>query len=152
MTEIRLYRAVQSSLDQVLPSILAKAAARGQRIVVLLPDKASVERYNELLWTYQADSFLPHGSAKDGHADQQPIWLTDQEENPNGAEILVTLRAENESIPAFAGGFALCCDLVDGRIEQETMAARKRWVAYKAQGHEMTYWLQTEQGWEKQDI
>lgn len=152
MTEIRLYRAVQSSLDQVLPSILAKAAARGQRIVVLLPDKASVERYNELLWTYQADSFLPHGSAKDGHADQQPIWLTDQEENPNGAEILVTLRAENEAIPAFAGSFALCCDLVDGRIEQETMAARKRWVAYKAQGHEMTYWLQTEQGWEKQDI
>lgn len=152
MTEIRLYRAVQSSLDQVLPSILAKAVGGGRRIVVLLPDQQSVARYNDLLWTYQADSFLPHGAAKDGSADQQPIYLTDQEENPNGAEILVTLRAENENIPAFAAGFSLCCDLVDGRIESETMAARKRWLSYKAQGHEMTYWLQTDKGWEKQDI
>ncbi len=152
MSEVRLYRAVQSALEQVLPSILAKAVAGGQRVVVLLPDKKAVDHYNELLWTYQADSFLAHGAAKEGHADQQPIWLTAVEENPNGASILVTLRAENENIPAFAEMFSLCCDLVDGRLEAETLAARKRWVAYKAQGHEMTYWLQTGQGWEKQPL
>src|SRR5690554_2126167 len=108
MTEVRLYRAVKNALDEVLPAILSKAMAGGKKIVVLLPDSEAVTRMNEWLWTYQPDSFLPHGAAKDGYAHAQPIWLTDQEENPNGAEILVTLRAENENIPAFTSSFALC--------------------------------------------
>ena len=33
-------------------------------------------------------SWLPHGTAQDGSAEEQPIWLTDSDENPNGAAFL----------------------------------------------------------------
>ena len=44
---------------------------------------------NALLWTYDEASFLTHGAARDGNAAAQPVWLTHQPENPNGATMLV---------------------------------------------------------------
>ena len=35
-----------------------------------------VESLNAQLWTYKERGFLPHGSAKDGFAEDQPGWLT----------------------------------------------------------------------------
>ena len=149
MTEIRFYHAQQSSLEQVLPGILGKALSGGRRIVVRLMDKAAVEKMNEHLWVYNPDSFLPHGSAKDGHASLQPVWLTDREENPNGADVLVTLRGGAQDGPANLGDFTLCCDMIDGRLPDDVSAARQRWKAYKDAGYEVTYWQQTDKGWEK---
>ena len=40
---------------------------------------------NERLWTYDDASFLPHGAAGDGDPATQPIFLTCEVENPNGA-------------------------------------------------------------------
>ena len=40
------------------------------------------------LGPYDPNGFLPHGNKRDGHGDRQPIWLTDQDENPNGASVL----------------------------------------------------------------
>jgi DNA polymerase-3 subunit chi len=37
-------------------------------------------------------------------------------------------------------------DIFDGRNEEAVSQARKRWVSYKAAGHELTYLKQTETG------
>ena len=39
------------------------------------------------LWTYSEDSFLPHGTARTGHAAEQPVYLTTGDDNPNGAGV-----------------------------------------------------------------
>jgi DNA polymerase-3 subunit chi len=99
------------------------------------------------LWTYDDASFLPHGSRRDGRAEQQPVWLTDREENPNGATMLVL--TDGTSSPAI-GRFRRCLDLFDGNDEAAVAAARERWRMAKADGHELTYWQQTERGgWTK---
>ena len=49
-----------------------------------------VAALNAQLWSYGHDSFLPHGSAEDGHGALQPIWLTHEDENPNRASVLFT--------------------------------------------------------------
>lgn len=149
MTEIRFYHAQQSSLEQVLPPILGKALSGGRRIVVRLSDKDAVEKMNEYLWVYNPDSFLPHGAAKDGHASLQPVWLTDRDENPNQADVLVSVRGDAPDVPANLADFTLCCDMIDGRLPGDVSAARQRWKAYKDAGYEVTYWQQTDKGWEK---
>jgi DNA polymerase-3 subunit chi len=117
------------------------------RAVVVAGSTERVEQLNSHLWTYDPASFLPHGSAKDGNAAEQPIWLTAQDENPNGADLLIlTDGAASDRV----AGFALCCELFDGNDSDAVQAARGRWKAYKEAGHAVTYWKQGERGgWEK---
>lgn len=146
MTEIRFYHLQTKTLEQALPELLTKALASGRRIVVRTSGKAATEALDVHLWTYRDDSFLPHGSARDGHAARQPVWLTEGTDNPNGADMLVlTEGAAAEGIEAFA----LCCDVFDGADDGAVAAARRRWKAVKDSDHEITYWQQTEKGWEK---
>ena len=148
MTEIRFYHLQSQSLEQALPGLLAKALQTGQNILVKTPDKRSAEHLNEILWTYDPNSFLPHGTEKDGHTDKQPIFITDQDENPNQADILIlTYGTSLETIK----DYKLCCEIFDGRSNEALQTARTKWKAYKNQGEEdLTYWQQTPQGgWEK---
>ena len=117
------------------------------RAVVLAGSTERQEYLNSLLWTYDPDSFLAHGSAGDGNAAQQPIYLTTTEENPNGAKVLVLVDGGNVS---FAGTFDRCLDIFDGGDPAAVSAARERWRSAKAAGFDVTYWQQSEQGrWEK---
>ncbi len=87
MTEVWFYHLETRTLDQVLPVLLVRSIARGWRAVVQAGGPERVEALNAHLWTYDEASFLPHGTAKDGDADAQPIYLTDGPENPNGAAL-----------------------------------------------------------------
>src|SRR5690606_18173117 len=88
MTEISFYHLQGSSLEQALPRLLERDAEGGKRAVVMMGSTERVQTLNNVLWTYQRDSWLPHGSAKDGNAEDQPVWLTAEDENPNGASFL----------------------------------------------------------------
>jgi DNA polymerase-3 subunit chi len=127
--------------------MLEKCLERGWRAVVMAGSPERVESLNQHLWTYKERGFLPHGSARDGEAALQPIWLTPEPENPNQAEVLfLTDGAEHGRI----GDFRLVCELFDGRDAEAVEAARGRWKAYRAAGHEVTYWQQTPRGnWER---
>lgn len=105
-----------------------------------------VEHLNQLLWTYDEASFLPHGSARDGNADRQPIFLTASDENPNRATMLVLVDGAQGVALA---GYARVCDMFDGNDETAVAAARQRWRDAKAAGHALTYWEQTGAGWVK---
>lgn len=146
MTEIRFYHLHRLPLEAALPKMLERVLQREQRAVVMAGSPERVEALAGHLWTYDDRSFLPHGCAADGFAEDQPIWLTDREENPNGADVLfLTDGALAEGLD----GFALCAILFDGRDEQAVGAARGCWKRWRDDGHRLTYWQQTERGWEK---
>lgn len=147
MTEIRFYHLTTRSLESALPEILQKALSGRHRIVVQTASEAEAERLNLHLWSHHSDSFIPHGSKKDGRADQQPIWLSAENKNPNGANVLVVTSGAFQESP---NDFTLICDLFDGRDETAVTAARARWKQYKDQSdYTLTYWQQTEKGWEQ---
>jgi DNA polymerase-3 subunit chi len=114
--------------------------------VVLAASEDRVEALSNQLWTYNPNAWLPHGTRKDGSAAEQPIWLTDREENPNDAKVLVL----TDGMTARLDDFTRCLDLFDGGNEEATTAARERWKGAKAAGHELHYWQQTETGWKEQ--
>ncbi len=146
-TEVNFYHLTRSSLEDTLPRLLTKTLQAGERAVVLLGSAERVDALNTHLWTYDPNGFLPHGAARDGDADRQPVWLTHVDENPNGANYLfVADHAQSERIASYKR----CFELFDGRDDVAVADARERWKAYKAAGHVMAYWQQTDGGgWEK---
>ena len=146
MTEIRFYHLERSPLEQVLPKMLMTSLQRDWRAVVIARSDERVEALNALLWVYDKDGFLPHGTKREGHADKQPVWLTTEEENPNGAHVVFLVDGSEIADP---GKFELCCEMFDGRDEEAVQRARDHWKAWKQVGHDVTYWQQTDKGWEK---
>jgi DNA polymerase-3 subunit chi len=147
MTDIGFYHLQRSPLEQALPKLLEKVLAAGKRAVLKAGSEDRVEALNSLLWTYDQRGFLPHGSRKDGHADAQPIWLTDLDDNPNDAQVLIlTDGTTSERVDSYER----CLDMFDGNDPDAVQAARERWKACNQAGHTVTYWQQTERGgWEK---
>ncbi len=147
MTDIGFYHLQNTPLEKALPKLLEKVLASGARAVVKAGSEERVEALNAALWVYHPYSFLPHGSARDGMAEHQPIWLTVEDENPNGASILIlTDGANSESV----GKFARCLEIFDGSDPEAVSTARERWKACKQAGHTVTYWRQTDKGgWER---
>jgi DNA polymerase III subunit chi len=146
MTQIGFYHLLKLPLEAALPKLLEKAQAAGLKVVVMAAPER-VEYLTSHLWTYSEESWLPHGSAKDGNAALQPIWLTEKDENPNGASVLVLCDGMR---PAEMAAYSRCLDLFDGNDDDAVKAARERWKAWKGEGHELVYYQQTERGgWEE---
>jgi DNA polymerase III subunit chi len=126
--------------------LLEKVLARGDRAVVMAGSEERVAALDTALWTYDDRSFLPHGTTRDGHAEDQPVWLTTSEENPNGAKVLIL----TDGATADLASWTLVLEIFDGNSDDTVAGARSRWKAHKEAGHELTYWKQDAQGrWEK---
>ena len=148
MTRIDFYHLQRTTLEAALPRLLGRVLDGGGRAVVRLGSEERVEALNNLLWTSGGRDFLPHGSAADGFAAAQPVWLTAGDDNPNGAGFL--LLAEGAAADDLAG-YERCLDLFDGNDPAAVEAARARWTRWKEAGHEVAYNLQNDDGrWERQ--
>ena len=147
MTEIRFYHLTRRTLEQALPTLLEKCLERGWRAVVMAASEQRVEDLARHLWTYADAAFLPHGTPRDGNAEHQPVWLSEADDNPNGAHVLfLTDGASSGRLDSFG----LVCELFDGNDDEAVGAARERWRAYRAAGHTLAYWQQSDTGkWEE---
>ena len=144
MTEIRFYHMEQSTLDQALPVIASKAFQSGKPILIKGPDKKEVKRLDDLLWTFNPQSFLPHGI---DNAKNQPILISVDDDNKNDARILILTHGCTHGDVT---QFDLVCEMLDGRVDTQISGARKRWKEYKQAEHALTYWQQDENGkWNK---
>ncbi|MGH1397731.1 MAG: DNA polymerase III subunit chi [Alphaproteobacteria bacterium] len=146
MTEIRFYHMERSPLEQTLPALVTKALSIDHKIMIKTPDEKSRESLNAHLWTFAPNSFLPHGSTKDGNPDHQPVWLTDKDENENAADLLILTGGTTHDD---LGQFKLVCEMLNGHDTDAIQAARARWKTYKDEGYDITYWQQGQKGWEK---
>lgn len=149
MTEMLFYHLDRFPLERVLPELLEKCVERQWHAVVQVGSEERCEALDAHLWTYRDDAFLPHGSARDGggaHAASalaQPVWLTTGDDNPNDAE--VRFLADGAE-PASIEGYRRVVMLFDGNDPDAVERARTVWKAAKTDGHEATYWQQTERG------
>ncbi len=147
-TEVLFYHLERQPLEKVLPNLLEKTLERGWRAVVQSGSEERLEALDLVLWTYAEGSFLPHGTRKDGHPADQPIFLTTGDESPNGAGVRFLVDG---AVPASLEGLVRAVFLFDGNDKDATDAARAQWQSLKAAGHTITYWRQSPEGrWEKQ--
>jgi DNA polymerase-3 subunit chi len=147
MTEVLFYHLEHQPLERALPAMVERTLERNWRAVIQCGSEERVEALDTLLWTYREDSFLPHGTRRDGNPQQQPVFLTSAEENPNQATVRFLVDgAELADVSAYAR----VVYLFDGRDAGAVERARQQWKAVKAAGCEVTYWQQSPDGrWQK---
>jgi DNA polymerase III subunit chi len=150
VAEIGFYHLTRTPLDQALPRLLGRVLEGGGRAMVLCGGPERVAALDAALWLCADPDWLPHGTARSGNAELQPIWLTEEdvpaEGAPNGARFLFLLDGADS---ARLDRFDRVLDLFDGNDEAALEAARRRWAAAKAAGHALSYWQQGPRGWER---
>ena len=145
MTEFGFYHLTRTTLPEALARLLERTLQSGQRALVLCPDTASLKALDTALWACPEPVWLPHGTAVDGDADLQPIWLSTEANPANGARFLFLVDGAETN----GGAFDRVFDLFDGNDPDRVEAARTRWRTAKESGHNPTYWKQGPRGWEK---
>jgi DNA polymerase III subunit chi len=153
VTEILFYHLERRALDAVLPGLVEKSLERGWRALIRADTAERAEAIDNLLWTYDDQSFLPHAQKGDGEPRDQPVLITTEDGNANDANILFLVGGAPappwDSAPVNA--LTRIVLLFDGRDPAMLDAARASWRAAKEAGHEITYWKESPGGkFEKQ--
>lgn len=148
MIEVGFYHLTRTALPEALARLLERTLQAGQRALVLCPDEARLKALDAALWACAEPVWLPHGTAADGDADLQPVWLDIRPDPANGARFLFLVDGVDFWSTETAD-FERVFDLFDGNDPDRVTAARTRWRAAKEFGHTLTYWKQGARGWEK---
>jgi DNA polymerase-3 subunit chi len=133
--KVDFYYLTRTPVEQTLPLIAEKVVGQGQRLLVVSGDDDQLKRLDTALWTYRADSFLPHGREGD-----QPILL---------AETICEEGFQNVSLcDGVWREEALSFDRTFYLFDAETVGnARTAWRSLSAlEEAECRYWKQTEEG------
>jgi len=114
--------------------LVEAAWERGKRLVITCADAAEAKELDDVLWTFDQGSFVPHEVVAPGgepqDADARVVLVTD-DSDPIGADVL--LQASPVS-PDFARSYPVVIDLVDHRTEEALAASRARYKAWVAGG------------------
>jgi len=113
MTEVLFYHLLRQPIERVLPTLLERSLERGWRVVVQASSEERVDALDAHLWTHADDSFLPHGTWRDSEAREQPILLTIDDRNPNGATVRFLI--EGAPVPADAADYTRFVLLLRGQ-------------------------------------
>ena len=123
MTEIMFYQLQRQPLERVLPTLIGKSLERGWRVVVQAASEERVEALDAQLWIFRDDSFLPHGTWREAEASEQPILLTLDGDNPNGATVRFLI--DGAPMPTDADAYRRIVLIVDGEDPDAVAAARE---------------------------
>ncbi|MGY4803914.1 DNA polymerase III subunit chi, partial [Teichococcus aerofrigidensis] len=122
MSEIGFYHLTRTPLEAALPKLLGRVLAGGGRAVVRVGDPLRLASLDTSLWLSADPDWLPHGTPQTGHAELQPIWLTEADEAPNGARFLFLVDG---AASARLGEYDRVFDLFDGQDEAAVAAPRR---------------------------
>ncbi len=143
--QVDFYHLTATPLDRALPQIAAKVVESGARLLIVSASDEQRDAIDRLLWTYRADSFLPHAQIGTATDSVQPILLAADVNAANGARQIAlvdgTWRDE-----------ALDFDRAFHFFEDDHIrAARDAWRALGSrEGVARRYWKQNDAGrWEQ---
>lgn len=143
--EINIYQTTEGQLISVIVRLLEKAHLSGYNCLFFSHILERVEIVDKTLWTFSTNSFIPHGSKKLGFIDKQPIYLTNEYENPNNSEILIIVDSFDYS--KFNKNFKKIMMVFEDASQLEHIQ-----VIYqdlKNSNKNVNYWKQSATGWIK---
>jgi len=109
--------------------ITEKAYRKGHRVYVHAPDEAVARHFDQLLWTFRAESFIPHGLADTPDGAQVGIGWAEHPEHHD--DLLINLGLE--IVPFFAR-FHRVAELVS-KAPASLPALRRNWLYYRERGY-----------------
>ena len=147
MTAVQFYHLTATPLERALPKLLEKAVSSRLRVVLTTDTAEKLEKLDQLLWSYDAASFLPHGVDNDGTSNEHPILVSTGTQRPNLATLLIVTDGK---WPNNVEEYERVLDIFDGNDVLAVESARTRFSSYKKQGFPITYLRQNAAGgWDK---
>ena len=145
--EISFYKLTTLPIHKAAPKLIEKIYYSKQRLVVISETESMMKTLDDGLWVYSTKHFIPHATFADEHSNDQPIYLTTRDENPNSAELVMALgKVDLDSFVANKYFY-----MFDGNDQAHLEFARNKWKSYQGKEHNLTYWQQKMDGsWEKQ--
>jgi DNA polymerase-3 subunit chi len=143
--QVDFYHLTMMPLERALPQICEKVVATGGRLLIVAADDQLRANLDRLLWSYSADSFLPHAQIGGGAEPAQPILLAPDIDAANGARNIAIADGEwRDGALDFDRAFFF---FDEARIGP----ARQAWKALKGRdGVDSRYWKHNEHGrWEQ---
>ncbi|MFN3211628.1 MAG: DNA polymerase III subunit chi [Henriciella sp.] len=142
------YHLQRTTLERAVGPLLEKCLERGWRVLAVSPEAARRAALDEALWTYDDQSFLPHGQAEaEGlEAGKQPILITKDTDNHNQAA--VALLMDGVDLPVDAA-FERCMVMFDDGDGATRQKAREQFKAAKDAGLVARYFQQGGRGWKE---
>jgi DNA polymerase-3 subunit chi len=100
-----------------------------QRVFIYAASQQDAELIDQLLWQFDADSFVPHNLCGEGPARGAPVEISWQPPRQS-RQILINLTSD---IPAFANRFADIIEFVPAQAAAKAQA-RERYKHYRQSG------------------
>lgn len=149
MPDIRFYHLQSQTAIQALPTLLSRALDKGYKILLRTRDQEEAMAIDSYLWTYQAESFLPHGLVGGDHDASQPVLITaNSDSDVTGRQVLISTYGLSD--PEIPESFTMYCRLLNGNDPADIQQGRSEWKILKEKGMPLTYWQQSETGsWEQ---
>lgn len=110
--------------------LVEKAFRQRHQVFVRAASRAEAEQLDELLWTFRAESFIPHHLVGEGPTPPPPVRIGWDGIPAESRDVLINLHAEAVPEP---GRCRRLLEIVGGG-EDLREPARRRWAHYKRQG------------------
>ena len=142
MTKVDFYTGSSDKLRTAC-QLSHKAMQNGLKTVISLPDAASCEALDRLLWHYPETAFIPHCRSDAEEADSSPVlsmskWPVLLDYNGDTFphhDLLISLRGE--CMPFFSR-FDRLIEII-GTDQEDSRLGRERYKFYRDRGYELSH-------------
>lgn len=111
-----------------------KAYRMDHQVHIHVPDAGTLQKLDELLWTFRDGSFVPHEILSGNQSPASvPVTIGCEDVARADCELLINL---GQSIPASASSFPRVAEVVTSD-EDSKKQSRQRFVDYRDHGHEL---------------
>ncbi len=134
MTQIDFYiltGQAQADRFQLACRLVEKAWNAGHRVCINTETQQDAAHIDNLLWTFNEQSFIPHDLAEKSHPDITPVSISVKLNKSEEHDVLVNLAS---SIPECFSQFERLLEPVD-KDEKNRSASRERYRYYRDCGY-----------------
>ena len=111
--------------------LIEKAYQLGHQIYVLCENEDMAIAFDEFLWQFNPDSFIPHHLFNEGPTPPAPVQIGFEHHLPQSRDILVNLAG---NVPNFHSQFKRICEIVANQ-EDSKACKRQNYKFYQSQGY-----------------
>jgi DNA polymerase-3 subunit chi len=138
MTQIEFY-SVEDEHNRLpfshLTEVVKRGYRKGQKIFIHAENKSLAEKIDEILWTHDAKSFLPHQLVGEDENTKPPIEIGFGQKPTIHPDILINLSHE---VPLFFSQFKWVFEYAYGD-EETKEKARERFKFYRQRGYPLNH-------------
>jgi DNA polymerase-3 subunit chi len=114
--------------------LIEKAYKQGHHIYIHTDNAEKAELVNQILWSFRADSFVPHQLIDAPNADNCPVLIGHNAKPPRLMDLLINLGSEQ---PVFFSQFERVAEFVNDDKQLKIMG-RERYRFYQQRGYELS--------------